>query len=316
MICGRHRQGPGRRVRSRRTTGDCKRCRDHRNADAQPSEHKAHAGTFSSDGFAQAGLKPEVGQSGPPADVVAALQALQKAGETVDSSSVEWKTAINWYRGSDAEWQKQSKALETLRRRAQHRPRKSHGQQRRLPHEPSRMSTFTFYPETHFLLRGDRSGGSSTSSRRLRPSLIPVDKFDEWRIKSLLTGTNRFRPGRTRGAGIAITNRGFWCAGRSRASSIACGICSGENRHMTPATGFSTSARHIQNCSTGWPPTSSRMAGRSNDCTSRFCSAACMIGDFDEARAEWDHEICCERSPRRALDGRFATCDIAVSGQL
>ena len=274
----------------------------------------------------QAGLKPEVGQSGPPADVVAALKALQKAGEAAESSSPEWKTAIDWYRGTDAEWQKQSQALETLKKKgptvslakvmvsSEGFPHmKHHADGRGFPH---------FYPETHFLLRGDPKQKQHVASPGFLEVLMPAEtKFDEWRVEkpadwdrtsfnraalaNWITDTNR-------GAGAltarVIVNR-VWHHhfGRGIVSTPSDFGFSGE-RPTHPELLDWLAADFIAN---GW---SIKRLHKQILLSSVYQQS----GDFDETRAKIDREnqLLWRRPPRRLEGEAIRDAMLSVSGQL
>lgn len=274
----------------------------------------------------QAGLKPEVGQSGPPADVVAALKALQKAGETVDSSSVEWKTAINWYRGSDAEWQKQSKALETLKKKgptlslakvmvsSEGFPHMSHhADGRGFPH---------FYPETHFLLRGDPKQKQHVASPGFLEVLMPAEtKFDEWRVEKPADWDRTSFDRAALANWITDTNRG---AGALAARVIVNRVWHhhfGRGIVSTPSDFGFSGERPTHPELLDWLATDFIANGWSLKRLHKqilLSSVYQQSGDFDEARAKVDREnlLLWRRSPRRLEAEAIRDTMLAVSGQL
>jgi len=274
----------------------------------------------------QAGLKPETGQSGPPADVVAALTSLQKAGEAAGSSSPEWQTAITWYRGTDAEWQKQSQALAALKKQGPELSlakvmvssegfphMKHHADGRGFPH---------FYPETHFLLRGDPKQKQHVAAPDFLEVLMPAETtYDEWQVEKPAdwdrTTFNRAAlanwitdPRRGAGALAArvIVNR-VWHHhfGRGIVSTPSDFGFSGE-RPTHPELLDWLAADFIAN---GW---SLKRLHKQILLSSVYQQS----GEFDEARAEIDREnqLLWRRPPRRLEAEAIRDAMLAVSGQL
>jgi hypothetical protein len=99
---------------------------------------------------------PEVGSTGPDAKVLHALETLRKS---VDETSDEWRTGLEWYASTDPEMIALTQAVRELELKgpglqkakvmvtSEGLPHMSHhADDRGFPH---------FYPETHLLKRGD-----------------------------------------------------------------------------------------------------------------------------------------------------------------
>ncbi|MBI1311980.1 DUF1553 domain-containing protein [bacterium] len=279
----------------------------------------------------QAGLKPEVGQVGPPAEVVAALTSLHKAGAADDDSNVDqtakdWSTALNWYRATDPEWQTQTQALEALKKKgpdlklakvmvsSEGFPHMSHhADGRGFPH---------FYPQTYRLLRGDPKQKQEVASPGFLEVLMPAKtKFGDWQVDKP-AGWDRTSFDRAALANwITDTQRG---AGDLAARVIVNRVWHHHFGHGIVSTtndfGFSgerpthpelldwLAADFIQH---GW----SLKRLHTQILLSRVYQQS---GEFDEARATIDREnqLLWRRPPRRLEAEAIRDAMLAVSGQL
>jgi mono/diheme cytochrome c family protein len=272
------------------------------------------------------GLKPEVGQSGPPPEIVAALGNIHRAGGNGDVARSDWTAAINWYRATDAEWQQQTQTLDALKKKgpelqlakvmvsSEGFPHMSHhADGRGFPH---------FYPQTHFLLRGDPKQKQHVVSPDFLEVLMPAQsKFADWRVEKPAgwdrTSFNRaalanWITDTQQGAGAlaarVIVNR-VWHHhfGRGIVASTNDFGFSGE-RPTHPELLDWLAADFVAN---GW---SLKRLHRQILLSSVYQQS----GDFDEARAIIDREnqLLWRRSPRRLEAEAIRDAMLAVSGQL
>ena len=128
---------------------------------------------------------PEVGSTGPDAKVLYALETLRKS---VDETSDEWKTGLEWFASTDPEMIALTQAVRELELKgpglqkakvmvtSEGLPHMSHhADDRGFPH---------FYPETHLLKRGDVHQKQEVVTAGFLQVLAPAGKeLNNWELK-------------------------------------------------------------------------------------------------------------------------------------
>lgn len=101
----------------------------------------------------------EVGGNSPPADVIVALKSIAQQIDKASVESSEWKTAMDWYKPSNATWSELNGKLAKLQKDGPPiqltKVLVTTEGEPHLPHHADDRGYPHFYPETHLLRRGD-----------------------------------------------------------------------------------------------------------------------------------------------------------------
>ncbi len=141
------------------------------------------------------GLKAEIGNSGPPAKVAAALTELRKSP---DSQSKAWQTALPWFLQQDAQWLALKKQYDEHQKAGpQLKLAKVQVSSEGLPHVKHHADGRGYphhYKQTHFLMRGDVNQKLEVAAPGfLQVLTAPDHEVEQWKVSPPAGDPKSFR---------------------------------------------------------------------------------------------------------------------------